>query len=120
MSLIEEPVATAADLDRAAADLFVNRLLPAAEALAARVGPLLAEPDAAAESYWKPRKATKAAKKDFVIDLTNPARAMAEFWEGRGEPELAQVAQDVADLARDVRTSEEQDAEVSPFIYVMF
>jgi hypothetical protein len=47
-------------------------------------------------------------------------RALAAYWSALGRDALAAEAPRFAAVARAVRTLDDGDAEVSPFVYVMF
>lgn len=99
------------------------------ESLAERVrregcGYFSVRPDAADTTAYVRRTRTEMAPADFEqADVTTPEeleRRLCILWEAQGCAELLPLARPLARLAHDLRTDEEQDADVSPFIYVMF
>jgi hypothetical protein len=94
---------------------FRERLVPAAALLRARQARLLPEgPDSAATTYY----VTRPSSEEYVFDLGVPlADVLRRQW--KDYPELANLSDDLARLARDLRQKEES-GEVSPFIYAMF
>jgi hypothetical protein len=112
--------------DRAAIDRFFDReLMPLAKELkAGRVVLLDAALDPDARSYYVNR--TQASPRpsafewggaDSAAELEN---ALARMWLASERPVLARLAPSVARLAERLRRVEDQSAEVSEFVYVMY
>src|SRR5436309_15138563 len=99
--------------------LFDDELLP----LAGKPDfPLGADPSA--PTYFMKREKPGMTRDDFTapscIGFDDFAERLAAYWTKIGRPELAAHAPRFAEVARSVFTPGAQDAEVSPFIYVMF
>lgn len=79
-------------------------------------------PDPSADSYYQPRIKMTMSREDFELpkleDTEELHTALGKLW--HGDDELQQLAGPVAELATKLREVEDQDDEVSPFIYVMF
>lgn len=121
---------------RAIADLFNSKLLPLSEQIArgnpgAPAAYFARKPDPAVKSYYQTRERKAMRPEDFEIPGLTPVandadrtaaleRAFTAFWTARRNPELLPLAGPLADLANRVRFVEERNAEVSPFMYVMF
>ena len=104
---------------------FDERVLPASRAARERRGELFERhPDPARESYWLERPRRAMRREDFELaGLESPehlGRALAALWKARDMPELAALAGELGELAGDLRQTEQEADEVSPFIYVMF
>jgi len=115
---LTEPVPPAAEA--AARAFFHERLVKAAEQLRAR-GVKFLEPDLSAPaegSAYVPCPSGTLELQDWCTqDLE---RRLARMWESQGLPELAELAGPLLELARLQAAGTTTDAEVSPFIYVMF
>jgi hypothetical protein len=94
---------------------FRERLVPAALLMRARQVRLLADgPDPGVGTYYDTRPSGEA----YVLDLGVPmADVLRRLW--NDDPELADLADELSHLARDLRQKEES-GEISPFIYAMF
>ena len=82
-------------------------------------------PDAQCASYWVSRQRSAMQHDDFLapscLDEAELARAMAAYWNGAGQPQLAALAPQLAALAAAARgQAAQQSDEVSPFIYTLF
>ena len=81
-------------------------------------------PDPAAETYFVQRERPAMTREDFTapscLDVDDFEQRLAAYWTRTGRPELAARAPRFAEAARSVYAPATQDAEVSPFIYVMF
>lgn len=81
-------------------------------------------PDPAATTYFVKRDRPAMTREDFTasscIDVNDFEQRLAAYWTKVGRPELAAHAARFAEAARSVYEPQTQDAEVSPFIYVMF
>ena len=106
---------TDASREELALRFFKERLIPAAALLHARGARLLPEgPDRDAETYY----ISRASHEGYVFDLDIPlADALRSLWKDYGE--LAELADELSRLARDLR-QEQASGDVSPFIYAMF
>lgn len=111
----------------AAEDLFDTTLLPLAEEMAARgasVMPL--QPDQSKETYYVTRSRAAMVRDDFMApscsDVDDFERRLAAHWRALGGDRevLAAAAPRFAQAARASYALDEQDAEVNPFVYVMF
>jgi hypothetical protein len=111
--------------EAAAAALYDDVLAPLSARLrAAGRSPFPLGPDPAAASYYvtRPQRAMRPA--DFEAPACRTpedfARALAAHWTALGRDELAAEAPRFAAAAREAYALGEGDAEVSPFVYVMF
>ena len=100
-------------------------LLGAARELVKRKGPMFpAAFDAGAGTYYLPRAKTTMRPEDFELDpcesATELRKALTRMWREAGEAEFARLAEPLSRLAKKLRKAEEQAAEVSPTMYVMF
>ncbi len=98
---------------------YREELVRAARALRARglrFFPLRPEPEQA--SWYVPARDGEPEFLELEAETTE-ARLRAH-WEAEGLPELARLAGPLLELARELELSEEQSAEVSPFLYVMY
>ena len=81
-------------------------------------------PDPSAATYFVPREKPAMTRDDFnapsCLDVDDFEQRLAAYWTKIGRPELAAHAARFAEAARSVYAPATQDAEVSPFIYVMF
>ena len=97
---------------------FARKLVPAAQALQGRdvrFFPLGPDP---AESWYED---APVGEPEFVeIEVEDCERMLREMWERDGTPELAALAADLMTLAREIEFDEEQSADVSPFMYVIY
>jgi hypothetical protein len=58
---------------------------------------------------------------EFIeLDDADAERELRAMWEQQDLPELAKLAKDLMKLAREIEIEEEQSADVSPFVYVMY
>jgi 5'-deoxynucleotidase YfbR-like HD superfamily hydrolase len=65
-------------------------------------------------------KADPAEPEFIAFEADALERTLREHWEKQGLPELVRLAPKLAELARELELSEEQSADVSPFVYVMY
>lgn len=88
------------------------------------VAPFPTAPDAACESYYVTRPRPAMRREDFVapscVDAEDFEVALAAHWRAHGRDELAAVAPRFAQAAKHTCALGDDDAEVSPFVYVMF
>lgn len=95
---------------------FFQELMPVASELKGKGATLFpAAPDPAAASYFVRREKTDVVPEDFVI-----AEADLECACYRGTPASEKLASGLTELREMLYQREEQDHEVSPFIYIMF
>ena len=121
MSSTEDQVEGAVEIAR----FFDEHVLPMSIAARTRGEPAFPPgPDPKLDSYWVIRARPSMRAEDFrapsCLDVDELAACLAAHWTRAGRGELAALAPQFAELARISRTTEEQDAEVSPFIYTMF
>jgi hypothetical protein len=114
--------------DKASAEIcafFDKELVPAGRALAASHSPLrLTTVDPAATSYYIKRAHTSMRLSDFTdftcTDGADFARRLTKYWNERGCGELVHLAASLGRLAELAKVSDHDEADVSPFVYVMF
>lgn len=104
---------------------YYEHLLPLARSLQAQ-GKTFFElkPDPSCRSYYNKRKKTVMKPEDFESvdcpDFKVLEEALRKMWGSDGQDDLVKLAPHISELARDLYLKEEQDEEVSPFVYVMF
>lgn len=80
--------------------------------------------DPNATTYYIKRDKTTMAPEDFEVvgcDAVESFReALIDLWRSQGHPQLTGLAPGLSRLAESLHQVEEQNEEVSPFIYVMF
>ncbi len=98
---------------------FERRLAPAAEELRRRgVSFFASGPEPETES-WYLRVA--ADEPEFVeFDEQELAATLEQMWTDQELPELAELAGALVELSAELEPAEEDSADVSPFIYVMY
>lgn len=106
-------------------DFFDDELVPAARRLQQANNPLFPlGADASQSTYYAAREKTSMTPEDFVVfgpdSLEDLPDALAQLWGGQGAAELAALAVTLGRVAQAVHRVEDQRAEVSPFMYVMF
>jgi hypothetical protein len=113
-------------LDRRSHTFFRDRVLPLAERTRARRRRRLPTgPDPSAASYYEPARRPCMERADFVrasgLGPETLEAKLRELWQERGDAELAELAPELARLARGlaIEVAEEGD-EISPFVYVMY
>jgi hypothetical protein len=95
---------------------FFQELMPAATELKQSGRTIFAsEPDRDAETYFVQREKTGVEREDFEISESDLRRACYA-----GTPFAERLAPGLAELRESLYQPEEQDHEVSPFIYIMF
>ncbi len=100
-------------------NFWSQRLIPAAEALRARGVTLLERrPDPQVASYYTPWRGSAVPFTTLEPDAWESM--LRRLWLDQGLPELAALAGPLMELSRRLKVPEEEDADVSPFIYVMF
>lgn len=108
--------------------LFDDVLMPMAERMRANgVRPFSVKPDVTRLSYYARRSSCSMTHDDFTasscIDVDDFERRLAARWETLGRHDLVREVPRiaaVADAAHAAFALDKQDAEVSPYIYVMF
>jgi len=99
--------------------LFRTGLAPAAEALRARGVRFFAPgPEPGRESWYEPGPTGEPELVELEPDAFEAA--LRRRWEGEGLPELAGLAAELMRLARQAEIGEQESAEISPFVYVMY
>jgi hypothetical protein len=97
--------------------LFDGLILSGAKSMRLRgIMPLSTGPDPELRSYYVERGAGTSYIREF--DPTRFAHELRAFW--RDDPELAALADELADVARELGSSGSEDGEVSPLIYAMY
>lgn len=84
--------------------------------------PVKAEPQL--QTYYVTRDKTSMVSEDFEMagcdSIDNLEEALINMWTSQGYPELNTLAPALTKLAQSLHFVEEQNEEVSPFVYVMF
>jgi hypothetical protein len=105
-------------------DLFLNKLLPAAQKEGRPRAFFPVGPDPAADTYYIDRPARKMTRDDFLIRTPDgsgdPIVALGELWKSQGLDRLAALVPELRAIAGELRQIEKPADDVSPFIYVMF
>ncbi len=104
---------------------FQRQVLPLSRSLgAAGRSFFLLRPDPGRQTYFSSRAKTVPEPGDLELPrCTSPAELEArlrELWASQDAPELVSLAPALGELAELLSLREEPEAEVSPFIYVMF
>ncbi len=80
--------------------------------------------DADAITYYKTRTKTTMSKEDFEIGghstLESFAADLTSFWDDNKDYNLCELVPQLLELASELRVDEDQNEEISPYIYVMF
>jgi hypothetical protein len=104
---------------------FFDELMPLAAQFRARgeiFFPLSANPSA--RTYYTKRDKTAMTAKDFEVAgcdaVDSFEEALTALWNSQGYPQLTSLAPTLSRLARSFHHIDQQNEEVSPFIYVMF
>jgi hypothetical protein len=118
MSSTEKPTVDSATR-RLLEKFWTQQLLPAAAALRSRdVRFFDLAPDASVKTYYSRHQNVDAP---FVaLEPADWESLLREMWQREGLPELATLAGPLMALAQKLKLREEEQADVSPFIYVMF
>jgi hypothetical protein len=98
---------------------YRDELCAAADALSARgvrFFPLGPEPER--ETWYE--RVPPGLPELISFEPDEAERLVREQWEREGLPELARLARRLFALAHGLELSEEQSADVSPFVYVMY
>ena len=113
-------------LDRRLHGFFRERVLPLAERTRERRQRLLPKgPDAYRASYYEPARRREMAPTDFTrasgLTPETLEQQLRGLWQERGDAELAELAPELARLARACAADMvEQGEDLSPFVYVMY
>jgi hypothetical protein len=104
---------------------FDAELMPLAARLKGTdAGVFLTRADPSAQSYYVHRTRRTMSKADFEVagcaDGAELARRLVAHWNGCGCASLAPLAPSLGRIADAVRVEEHDNADVSPFVYVMF
>ncbi len=97
---------------------FDKRLVRAAEKMTARgvsFFPLGPEPQA--DTWYS---GPPAEPKFTSLDVDQCEAALRDLWQGQDLPELAELASEMMKLAEHLEVGEEENENVSPFVYVMY
>ena len=80
--------------------------------------------DADAITYYKTRTKTTMSKEDFEIGghstLDSFAADLTSFWHDNKDYNFCELVPKLEELACELRVDEDQNEEISPYIYVMF
>ena len=80
--------------------------------------------DADAITYYKTRPNTTMSKEDFEIGghstLESFAADLTSFWDDNKDYNFCELVPQLVELASELRVDEDQNEEISPYIYVMF
>jgi hypothetical protein len=111
--------------ERLAREFYVKELLRLSQAGAGRAGRYFSlGPDPALATYFVRRVKTRWTAADFESQSVDAperlAEALAAFWSGLGDNDLAALAPKFAALAAGIYDVETRADTVTPFMYVMF
>lgn len=111
--------------DLAVKQFYYDYLLPLARSLQAQGKTFFdLKPEQTWGSYFKQRKKTVMEPEDFeLVDCPNfeaLEEALKKIWDKEGQSALVQIVPHIVALAKELYLKEEQDEDVSPFVYVMF
>lgn len=97
---------------------FDQRLAPAAKRMRERgVEFFPFGPDANATTYFRPAP----AEPDFAtLEESEWGPALSNRWRAEGLPELVELVDGLTKLADELAVAEEETADISPFVYVMY
>ncbi|MBK7949410.1 MAG: hypothetical protein IPK00_11890 [Deltaproteobacteria bacterium] len=98
---------------------YVERLEPAARRLRERgVEFFPLGPDPSAKTWY----VAPPTGPDFssLDDEAACGEALREAWTSQGYPELAELVPELMAIARELEVVEEETADISPFVYVMY
>ena len=80
--------------------------------------------DADAITYYKTRPKTTMSKEDFETGghstLESFAADLTSFWDDNKDYNFCELVPQLVELASELRVDEDQNEEISPYIYVMF
>lgn len=98
---------------------YVERLEPAARRLRERgVAFFPLGPDPSETTYY----VAPPTGPDFfpLDDEATCGEALRQTWSSQGYPELAELVPELMAIARELELVEEETADISPFVYVMY
>lgn len=98
---------------------YRERMLPVAIKLSERnLNLLVLAPETDSDTWYV---STATNEPEFIeFDEEHFGSQMRDLWEAQGYPEISELAEPLAELAREMELGEDESSEVSPFIYVMF
>lgn len=104
---------------------FFKKLLPLSNMLKEKGESYFpTKPDSRLKTYFVKREKTIMLPEYFEIaacdSVDNFHDSLFEFWKSQGNSELCELSDELSKLAELMYMVEEQNEEVSPFIYVMF
>ena len=104
---------------------FHNEMLPVAEKLKSQQGDFFPlGPDDNASSYYIDRKCSKLTRADFEdngCDSVESLQAsLSKLWQSQDQSALVELTPSISELAAALRQVEEEQKDVSEFIYVMY
>jgi hypothetical protein len=113
------------DNDLAVKKFYYSQLLPVAKELQGQGKTFFDKSfDSSCNSYYIKRKKTTMEPEDFESvdcpDIEAMEQALIKMWTESGDSALIQLVPEMAALAQKLYLKEDQDEEVSPFVYVMF
>jgi len=80
--------------------------------------------DADASTYYITRQKTTMSKQDFESgghsSVETIAADLTAFWNEHDDANMCKLAPSLSALAKELRVVEDQNEEISPFVYVMF
>jgi len=80
--------------------------------------------DADASTYYITRQKTSMSKQDFEIGghstLETFAADLTTFWNNNDDSNLCELVPSLAELANELHVVEDQNEEISPYVYIMF
>jgi hypothetical protein len=117
-----------AQLAEAIGPLFDEVLMPIAQRMrASGIQAFPLAPDVSWLSYYVRRKRASMTRADFTgascVDVADLAQRLADHWQALGRHELAAQAArfgEVAGAAKAILSTDEQQADLSPYVYAMF
>lgn len=99
---------------------YEDRVVPVAERLAARgvrFIPMGPDPD---EDTWYEDAPTEPPELMPLGDQVECLLRLKDLWQRQGLPELAELVEPLVRLAEQLQPPEEQPAEISQYVYVMY
>lgn len=113
------------DIHSGIRNFFEHELMPLAEKIKKQqdIIPWVGM-DSGATSYYKARKKTRMVKQDFEIgghsSLETFAADLTTFWKSNGDSDFCDLVPSLTLLAKELHVDEDQNVEISPYVYVMF
>lgn len=106
------------DDERRARHYFDTRIVPCAKRLAERGVRFFALGPTEHESTWYEEP---PEQDDFVeLEPADLEAALHDHWQAQGYPELAELTSSLLALAEALEVKEQDSADISPFVYVMY